>query len=273
MNEIDFTRVLPEGLEMAIGSGGALVLTVILVMAILFVKRWKGRIMPMFLGVAAYIMFAFLPTTVVLMLLSMVPSVSEGFTYNPQAYVIVNCGMLAITSLLARYVVGKMVTQRYERQGDIYMAGLGIGIGNALNYAMTTISMYIWCIAINSDGLISLLEDLSEEEAVATYESIEMLYTAPLTLWTLFAVNAVMDIVMQFILTNVTYGAMKAQIPTMWYSISAVITFVMLITFQMYDETSLTSIVIWFVVKAVLFAASAYYAHFVVSKEIKYVED
>ncbi len=270
MNEIDFTKVLPEGLEMTIGLGLCLLMTVISVLAILFVKRWKGRILPLFLGLVASIVVSFVPTALIISLMSAIPSVGEAFTYNPQAYIIINCGLLAVTGLLARYVAAKMMVDKYERQGDIYMVGLGVGIGGAINYAMTAISMYVWCVAISADGLETLLGEMSAEEALATYESIEMMYVAPVALWIIFAVNAVLDIIQQMVFTNMTYGILKGKINSMWYAISALVSFLTLITFQMYDVASLNSILIWFAVKLAIFFASAYYVHMILAKNIEY---
>ncbi len=273
MTEIDFTRVLPSDLEMTVGAGGALMLTVVLVIAIIFMKRWKGRIVPMLLGLVAYLILVFIPTNLLLSALALIPSVATAFEYNQEAYSILYCGLAAVTGIIAKIVLNKMLAERYERQGDIYMSGLGIGLGDGILYGMTAITTYIWCIAINSDGLESLLQGISQEEALAMYESIDMMYVAPAALWLIFGVNAVLDIVMQIILTNVTYGVVKGQLPTKWYGVSMGITFAMLITFQLYDMTSLTNILIWFAVKIIIFAAAVYYMHFVVAKEIKYIEE
>ncbi|MBQ4282417.1 MAG: hypothetical protein IJB96_00630 [Lachnospira sp.] len=274
--EFDITGKLPAELELMVGAGGMLMLTAVLIMIILFKKRWHGRIIPMLLGLAAYFVFVFTPTNLILSAFSLIPSVAEGFIYNPQAGTIVYCVLLAATGVVAKIVVNKMLSQRYEKQGDVYMAGLGIGLGDAILYGMTAISIYIWCIAINSDGIESVLaglEGMSEQELASTYESLNSMYVAPAILWLLYGVNAVIDIVTQFILTNITYGISKGYVPTMWYGISMAISFAVTITFLLFDEASLVSILIWFAVKLLIFVIAAYYAHFVVAKNIQYEEE
>lgn len=270
---IDYTKELPANLEFMIGCGGIIAISAVLLLAIVLMKGRKGRIFPMFMGLMAYIILTFIPVNLILTLLSMIPSVSLTFEYNEMAYTLLNCAFTAVACLGTRIITSKMIEDRYERKADVYMAGLGVGLGEGILYAMTAISMYIWCIAINSDGLQSVLSGMSLEEQLESYASMEMLYTAPAVIWLLFGLNAVMDMIIQMLLTNVTYGVVKGQLPKLWYGISVAVSFVLILSFQLYDETSLVSLLVFFAIKLILFCVAAYYAGSRLSKSIIYIEE
>lgn len=273
MSEINLSQTLPEGVDSMILAGGVIALSLAIVMVIVFMKRWHGRFVPLLLGLIAYLLFVFVCPNLLISALAMVPSVDEAFTYNQTAYIVLYCILIAVASLVAKYVIGQMLLERYERKGDVYMAGFGFGLGDMLLYAMSAMSSYVWCLAIHSDGLASLFEGLTETEALATYQSVEMLLTAPAVIWLLFGLNSVMDMLVQYALTNSIYGVIKGTVPKAMYSVSAIATFASLIAFQVYDETSMTSILICFAVKAVIFTAIIYYTFHVVGGGIKYSED
>ena len=274
MENIDLTRVLPNGTESMLIGGGILLLSVILAMVMVIKMRWKGRFMPFMCGVAAYVIFVFACVNLLVSAFAMIPSIDNAFTYNPQAYTIVYTLVATVGFLVARVVISKMIIERYETKGDVYMAGLGIGAGDCILYGMTAVSYYVWCIAINSEGgLAASFEGMAAEEIISTYESISILFDAPAILWLLMGVSAVMDMLIQFALMNITYGVVKEQLSKNWYSISAIIYFVSAVIFQMYDITSVVSIAVTFAIKLVIFAAAMYYTMRVAAKEIEYVED
>ena len=83
---------------------------------------------------------------------ALIPSVDMAFSYNQHAYTIVHC-VVAVAFLAARVVLGNMITQRYDTRGDVYIAGMGLGIGDGILYGVTAVSYYVWCIAIRNEGL------------------------------------------------------------------------------------------------------------------------
>ena len=273
MDGIDLTRTLPDSLEGMIAGGGMIALSFIIVMIIVVIKRWRGRVIPLLLGLVAYLILVFMIPNLLISALALIPNIAVAFEYNPTAYIIIYSALAAIASLVAKYMLNSMLLERYERKGDIYMAGIGLGIGDVVLYAMTAISSYVWCLAIYNEGLSVAMEGMTEAEIASTYESIELLYSAPAIIWILFAFNAVMDMLVQFALTNVVYGAVKHQLKSSVYVISTVITFLSLISFQLYDEASLISIIICFAVKVLVCAAALYYTFRIATGSIEYSED
>ena len=85
-------------------------------------------------------------------------------------------------------------------------------------------------------------------------------------------VSTVIDMVLHILLTTVIFGVAKKQVPSVWHAICAVIYIGVIIPFQMYDYTSITSIMICFAVKLVIFAAAAYYISKNVFNSIRYEE-
>lgn len=273
MEDIDLTRVLPDGVSMMLSAGGILVLSVLIVMIIVIIKRWQARPMPFILGTLAYIIFVFVFTNLVMSALAMVPNIDMSFTYNPQNYTIIYYLVASVAFLAARVLIAKMLLGRYERKGDVYLAGIGLGVGDCVLYGMTAISYYVWCIAINGEGLQTALEAMAVDEIASTYESISVLFDAPVILWLLLGINAVFDMLVCMALTNVTFGAAKEELPKYWYGITTGLYFANALSFQLYDTNSITSIAVWFAVKMVIFAATMYYTFRVAGREIKYSDD
>lgn len=272
-NSIDYTRALSAQTEPMLVAGGILLLSVIIVMIIVIKKRWNGKFMPLLLGVIAYMIFVFIFANLITSLFSMIPSVDRAFTYNQNAYMILYTGLAAVGYLIARIIISNMLIGRYETKGDVYMAGIGLGIGDAVLYGITIVSYYVWCIAINSEGgLAAALSGMEAAEALSTYESIEMLFSAPPVLWLLIGASTVMDFFINFSLTNVTFGVVKGQLSNNWHIISTLIYFAAAISFQVYNSTSVVSIAVMFAIKLVIFAAAMYYTFKVAAGEIEYVE-
>ena len=153
MEGIDLTLQLPDGVEGMIMAGGILLLSFFIVMFIVVKKRWKGKLMPFFLGFITYTVFVFMCVNLITSALALIPSVDMAFTYNQTAYIIVYYLLAGIAFLIARMVLTRMLTERFETRGDVYMAGLGLGIGDSILYGVTAVSYYVWCIAIRSEGL------------------------------------------------------------------------------------------------------------------------
>lgn len=273
MENIDLTQTLPANVGTMVTAGGIFMLSMLIVLIIVVAKRWHGRFMPMLLGVLAYIVFVFVCTNLLTSALALIPNVDLAFEYNPVSYTLVYYIIAAAAFTLARILVAYMLTGRYERRGDVYMAGIGLGLGECVLYGVTTLSYSVFCLAINSEGLASVLADFTPEEALQTYQSISGLFTAPQILWLLLGVSAILDMFLQIALTNMMFGVAKGVFSKIWYGISALVYFVSAVSFQLYNETSGVSIAIAFAVKLVIFAGVMYYTFSVAGKEISYSED
>ncbi len=271
MDTIDFNQTLPSGITFMLQAGGFLAVSIFLVMFIVIKKRWKGRMTPFFLGLTV---FAFVRIFVMLTesALALIPSVDIAFSYNPIALTIVDCLLCAAGYVAGRIVLCKVLEERFERKGDIYLGGLGLGFGDALLYGFTVVSYFVWCIGIEGSGLEAALSEISGEELIATYQSISDLFVAPVILWLFMGVSTVIDMILQMALMTVTFGIEKKTLPSMFHGICFVINVVSVITFQIYDVNSITSISILFAVKLIIFAVVVYYIFNVVGKKVQYEE-
>ena len=97
METIDLTQTLPAGTSSMLSAGGILMLSAIIVLVVVIMKRWKARVMPGILGVIAYAVFVFI-----------------------------------FANLATSVVTGYMLNERFERKGDVYLAGIGLSIGVSL---------------------------------------------------------------------------------------------------------------------------------------------
>mgnify|MGYP000332153179 FL=1 len=57
METIDLTQTLPAGTSSMLSAVGILMLSAIIVLVVVIMKRWKARVMPGILGVIAYAVF------------------------------------------------------------------------------------------------------------------------------------------------------------------------------------------------------------------------
>ena len=143
MEGIDLLQTLPSGVEGMIMAGGILMLSFFIVMFIVVKKRWEGKVVPFFLGLLSYVIFVFVCVNLIMSAFALIPSVDMAFSYNQHAYTIVYCVVASVAFLAARVVLGNMITQRYDTRGDVYMAGMGLGIGDGILYGVS--SGFILC--------------------------------------------------------------------------------------------------------------------------------
>ena len=120
MENFDMTQTLPSGLSPMITAGGIILLSVFIVFIIVAIKRWHGRWMPVLLGVVAYLIFTFVFTNMFLSVLTLAPGIDNVFSNNPVTYTIVYYIIATVGFTIARLIVGYMLKDRFEREGDVY---------------------------------------------------------------------------------------------------------------------------------------------------------
>ena len=273
MENFDFNPALPSGVSSMLSAGGILLLSAVIVMVVVIMKRWKGRIMPGILGVVAYCIFVFIFTNLATSALALVPGVDNVFYNNPATYNIVYAIIASVGFTITRIITGYMLKDRFERKGDVYIAGIGISMGDSLLYGLTAISYITWCAAINSGDISSLIADFTTQEAATTLETVTSLFTSPPVLWLLLGISCILDMIINIALFNMVFGAVKDNVSKWWYGITAGIQFFSMISFLLYDSESLASILICFAVKLIIFAATVYYTFKTAGKEIEYSDD
>lgn len=273
MENMDLTQALPEGVSSMLSAGGILLLSAVIVLTVVIIKRWKARVMPGILGVIAYAVFVFVFTNLSTSALALIPGIDNVFYNNPATYNIIYALLAAVGFTAARMVCAYMLKDRFERKGDVYLAGIGLSLGDSLLYGLTAISYITWCMAISSNEAQMMFAELAAEEVASTYETVSVLFAAPAALWLLLGVSCVLDIVINIALMNVVFGAVKGSLSKWWYGISGAMNFFAMISFQLYNQESIMSITWCFALKLVIFAAIMYYAFKIAGKEIEYSDD
>ena len=122
---INYDKTVSNATVSMISAGAILVISVLIVLLVLVIKRWKGRFIPLALGVLSYVVFGFMFSQLLMSVLSLIPNVDQSFTYNTNAYVVIYNILLAAGFGIARWFTAKMMTDRYNRTGDVLMAGTG----------------------------------------------------------------------------------------------------------------------------------------------------
>lgn len=242
-----------------ITAGGILFLSVIIVATIIIFRRWNGRVVPFLFGIVTYGIFGFIFSQLVVSALAMIPSIDYAFSYNQSAYNLVQAIFLAIGMGIARWFILKMMISRYERPGDVYLAGLGIGIGQGIfSYGLSIFAFYVNAqVLINqgevtTDFISGLTEGLTEANITSLADTFSQLFYAPETIWALLGLAAVLDLFLNLFLMVATFGAMKKNINYMWSWYVIAIQLVSILSFTVYDYRSVTSITISFIVKTIV---------------------
>lgn len=278
--DIDFGQTVSSGAVSMLVAGAILVLSVLIVAIIITAKRWKGRVIPLLLGLLSYVIFGFMFSQMFMSIIRLIPSVDMSFTYNSSSYIVVYNIVFAVGLAIARWFTVKLMADKYNRAGDVILAGTGIALGDAvMMYGLSVLSYYVYAQAISASGLQKVVEDmlssgLSAEEVMTEYTAnMAQLFNAPEPLWFIMGLAAVLDIVLNIILCIVVYGSVKKQINYMLPYYAIIIQFVSNILFQVYNPYSLANIIILFTIKLVVVIGTILYTKQFIMKEIKYSDD
>ena len=217
--DIDFGQTVSSGAVSMLVAGAILVLSVLIVAIIITAKRWKGRAIPLLLGLLSYVIFGFMFSQMFMSIIRLIPSVDMSFTYNSSSYIVVYNIVFVVGLAIARWFTVKLMADKYNRAGDVILAGTGIALGDAvMMYGLSVLSYYVYAQAISASGLQKVVEDmlssgLSAEEVMTEYTAnMAQLFNAPEPLWFIMGLAAVLDIVLNIILCIVVYGSVKKQI-------------------------------------------------------------
>lgn len=278
--DIDFGQTVSSGAVSMLVAGAILVLSVLIVAIIITAKRWKGRVIPLLLGILSYVIFGFMFSQMFMSIIRLIPSVDMSFTYNSSSYIVVYDIVFAVGLAIARWFTVKLMADKYNRAGDVMLAGTGIALGDTvMMYGLSVLSYYVYAQAISASGLQKVVEDmlssgLSAEEVMTEYTAnMAQLFNAPEPLWFIMGLATVLDIVLNIILCIVVYGSVKKQINYMLPYYAIIIQFVSNILFQVYNPYSLANIIILFTIKLVVVIGAILYTKQFIMKEIKYSDD
>lgn len=278
--DIDFGQTVSSGAVSMLVAGAILVLSVLIVAIIITAKRWKGRVIPLLLGILSYVIFGFMFSQMFMSIIRLIPSVDMSFTYNSSSYIVVYNIVFAVGLAIARWFTVKLMADKYNRAGDVILAGTGIALGDTvMMYGLSVLSYYVYAQAISASGLQMVVEDmlssgLSAEEVMTEYTAnMAQLFNAPEPLWFIMGLATVLDIVLNIILCIVVYGSVKKQINYMLPYYAIIIQFVSNILFQVYNAYSLSNIIILFTIKLVVVIGTILYTKQFIMKEIKYSDD
>ena len=149
--DIDFGQTVSSGAVSMLVAGAILVLSVLIVAIIITAKRWKGRAIPLLLGLLSYVIFGFMFSQMFMSIIRLIPSVDMSFTYNSSSYIVVYNIVFAVGLAIARWFTVKLMADKYNRAGDVILAGTGIALGDAvMMYGLSVLSYYVYAQAISA---------------------------------------------------------------------------------------------------------------------------
>ena len=74
---INYDKTVSNATVSMISAGAILVISVLIVLLVLVIKRWKGRFIPLALGVLSYVVFGFMFSQLLMSVLSLIPNVDQ----------------------------------------------------------------------------------------------------------------------------------------------------------------------------------------------------
>lgn len=252
------TQTVASSVTGFLGAGGIIIVSVIFILAFIFIKRYKAKVIPLIMGILSYILFCFFGYAFVSTLIALIPGAIETFNNRPTIYIIVMLVVTVMMYSIARIVVSKLLYEKFDGVGDTLIAGLGIGLCEALLYGMTILTMITWSQAINSQGLETIFAGFDVAEVSTTYDSISDLLIAPGVMWLLLGISYAMNIIMNIGLFMIDTGVTKGKMPKWWYAVSITMNFAILLPFQLYNSSSLNSIIALFISKTCIFIFCMY---------------
>lgn len=278
--DINFDQTVSASTVNMIAAGAILVLSVLIVLIIVTIKRWHGRFIPMMLGLLGYVVFGFMFSQMFMSIIRLAPNIDQTFTYNTTSYIVIYNIVLAAGFGIARWFAAKLMVGRFDREGDVILAGTGLAIGDAVvMYGLSILSFYVYAQAISSRGLEQAIQDMlssgiSADNIMTEYTSnISQLFSSPDVLWVLMGLSAVLDILLNVLLFMVVYGVMKKQVNYMYVYYAIIVQFASNILFQLYNAFSLTSILTLFGIKFIVVIGASLYIKQFILKEITYSND
>lgn len=278
--DINFDQTVSASTVNMIVAGAILVLSVLIVLIIVTIKRWHGRFIPMMLGLLGYVVFGFMFSQMFMSIIRLAPNIDQTFTYNTTSYIVIYNIVLAAGFGIARWFAAKLMVGRFDREGDVILAGTGLAIGDAVvMYGLSILSFYVYAQAISSRGLEQAIQDMlssgiSADNIMTEYTSnISQLFSSPDVLWVLMGLSAVLDILLNVLLFMVVYGVMKKQVNYMYAYYAIIVQFASNILFQLYNAFSLTSILTLFGIKFIVVIGASLYIKQFILKEITYSND
>lgn len=255
MEGIDLTQQVPSQTESFLIAAGIIIISCIFVFGFIFIRRYKGKFLPILIGVLGYVSFIFIAYNLLSMIIYSVPGISSMADSNVITLNVTFTIILTAMFVLARYFLVKIMLTKYDGTGNILNIGLGLGLGEAIMYAFSTLTLTVWCTWISGDGLAAIFQEFSAEEAISTYNSISMLFDSPSIVWIVLSVSAVMDMLSCAVFTIITYGVIKGKLENWWIAVSAGLNFLLLLPFKIYDSTSMESISVMSIIKISVFVA------------------
>ena len=268
IENIDMTRKVADSVVTYLGAGGILIVSAIFVLLFIFIKRYKSSIMPLFMGILAYVVFGFLGYTILTSAIVSIPGIRAVYENNATTVVIMFTIILVLLYTVARIITMHVLKDKLKTPGDVFTAGLGLGLCEAVLYGFTILALTTWCAGINSQGLQAIFEGFSQEQVseqyiIETYSQISGLFESPSELWLLLGISYVMDIIVNVGLMMIHNGVLSEKLPKMWYGIAIIMNFITVLPFKIYDGTSASNIWTMFGIKVIAVAACLYVVYMV----------
>lgn len=273
MANIDYSQTIPDGVPSMIAFGIVALLTVLVIIAVLIIRKWHGRVFPVFAGLISYVVFVFLLSYIVTALILTIPGAAQFFADNGIAYSIMICVINVLAFMIARIVLCKVFIGRYDNKGDICVAGVGLAAGDCISYVITMISYSLWCNIIQSEGLQKALETTDSNNIESTYKAVSILFEGQTIIWPVMALSYILDVVVGVVFMCLVYAVVTKQLKPYWYAVIAAANIIVNVSFQNYDVTSIDSILIALGIKLIVCAVIVCYMMKVKDKEIVYSND
>lgn len=244
--------IIPEQTISYLDANSILILSIAFVMGFVLIMRYSAKIMPAFVGIVAYIVFGFIGTQMLSILVIAIPGLSGVILSNAIIYCVYKVTVTALMLQAGRYICIKLISKEGYELGNSLMTGFGMAVGYGLIMGFNNILTSVLCTTINDMGVEALVEGMAAEEAATYIESYRYLCDQPSIYFLLTGVSSVIDMVFITAVCLITYGIFKEKLQSYMHYVVVVANIAVLMPSELMSSYDLDNYVMYIIIKLVI---------------------
>lgn len=189
-----------------------IIISVLFVLGFVLIVRYMGKVVPAIVGAVAYVIFGFLGTEALCMILASIPGINSLVYANAVVYSVVRAVIIALMYQAARFITIKITSKEKYTIGNSMMAGFGMSVAYGLVSGFNYMYMSVMGSTINELGMEAMFEGYTQEEMTAMAQSFDSLVHAPSQLYIMLGIGAAIDIIFMVLICVVVSGVMDGRI-------------------------------------------------------------
>lgn len=220
---MEFNITFPEKIISNINIGGMIMVSVIFILGFIIFMRYSAKIMPAFLGLLAYLLFVVAGVEIVTLILSNIPVIGNLLLETVGMFCITRAVITALLIHLTRYLIISFTNRNQDiTLGNALICGVGMATCPSIIMGLELISISSLGTLINTEGLSTLVADMTAEELNMLVDMVKQTVEIPPVYFLLRVINNSIDVVYHVAACLIIYAIIKKGLPKFWYAIAIV---------------------------------------------------